>query len=441
MKMTRGCVFVSTCLVLSMGAMPHAEAAEQPYQVEWTAQIGTTRGDYGHSVALDAVGNAYISGYTEGNLDGPNVGLADAFLTKFDTSGNELWSTQIDTTSYDRSNSVVVDAAGNVYISGHTQGNLGGSNAGGNDAFLIKFDPSGAELWTKQIGTMSDDRSYSVAVDTTGNAYISGWTKGNLGGTNAGLSDAFLIKFDTSGTELWTKQIGTMNDDKSWSVAVDAAGNAYISGSTDGSLGGTNAGLSDAFLTKFDPMGTELWSTQIGTTWFDYCQTLAVDAAGNAYISGWTKGNLGGPNSGRLDAFLVKFAPSGTELWSTQIGTTTDDYSLSLAVDAAGNAYINGDTGGSLGGPNAGSYDAFLAKFDPSGNELWTKQIGTSSEDHSRSVAVDAAGNAYISGYTGGSLGGPNAGDADAFLTKFAIPEPASLVLLVFGTPVLLRRR
>ncbi len=295
--------------------------------------------------------------------------------------------------------------------------------------------------WSRQIGTSSSDYSYSVAVDASGNAYISGHTKGSLGGTNAGYYDAFLSKFDASGAELWRRQIGTSSSDFSYSVAVDAAGNAYISGYTRGSLGGTNAGNYDAFLSKFDASGAELWRRQIGTSSSDYSYSVAVDAAGNPYISGYTYGSLGGTNAGSADAFLSKFDASGNELWRRQIGTSSGDISWSVAVDAAGNAYISGYTRGSLGGTNAGNYDAFLSKFDASGNELWSEQIGTSSYDYSFAVAVDAAGNAYISGRTEGSLGGPNAGGNDAFLVKYEVPEPATLSLLAMGGLALLRRR
>ncbi len=435
--MTKRMIVVMMTVVLCAAAA----WAEDPYQVAWSRQIGTSSSDSSRSVVVDAAGNAYISGWTYGDLGGTNAGDNDAFLIKFDASGNELWSRQIGTSTYDYNRSVAVDASGNAYISGTTYGSLGGTNAGGYDAFLTKFDASGAELWSRQIGTSSDDWSNSVAVDASGNAYISGHTDGSLGGTNAGYYDAFLTKFDASGAELWRRQIGTSSNDYNRSVAVDASGNAYISGTTYGSIGGTNAGDRDAFLTKFDSSGTELWSRQIGTSSADRSQSVAVDASGNVYISGRTYGNIGGTNAGNWDAFLTKFDASGNELWSRQIGTWRTDSSYSVAVDASGNAYISGRTDGDLGGPSAGGYDAFLTKFDASGNELWRQQIGTSSSDYSYSVAVDAYGNAYISGETEGNLNGPNAGNWDAFLVKYEVPEPASMSVMMAAGLLMLRRR
>ena len=433
-------------LWLAIAAACGQAIAEDPYTVEWTRQIGTSSNDESFSVAIDASGNVYISGRTAGDLEGTNAGINDVFLTKFDSSGNELWGKQIGTSLHDESYSVTVDSSGNAYISGYTQGDLEGTNAGGADVFLTKLDTSGNELWTEQIGTIRDENVHSVAVDASGNAYISGYTDGDLGGTNAGSLDAFLTKFDSSGNELWTQQIGTDNIDGSYSVAVDSAGNAYISGVTSGGLEGPNAGRSDAFLTKFDSSGNELWGKQIGTSGNDRSHSVAVDSAGNVYISGSTAGDLEGTNAGNYDAYLTKFDSSGNELWGKQIGSSFTDISNSVVVDSSGNAYISGYTEGDLEGTFAGSYEAFLTKFDSSGTELWTQQIGTSSNDISESVAVDSSGNAYISGFTQGDLEGTNAGGNDAFLVKFspsaAVPEPSSLALVAVGAcPLLLRRR
>jgi hypothetical protein len=419
-----------------------AAIAEDPYEVAWIAQIGTLGMDTSHSVAVDTAGNVYISGTTDGSLGGSNVGNYDAFLTKFDALGNELWTQQIGSASYDSAWSVAVDALGNAYISGHTKGDLGGVLSGPSDAFLASFNPSGIELWRRQIGTTSSDGSTSMAVDAAGNVYISGTTDGSLGGGNVGSDDVFLSKFDSSGNMIWAQQIGSANGDYDGSVAVDAFGNAYVSGNTYGSLGSENLGDTDAFLTRFDPSGNELWTRQIGTEGYDYGWSVAVDACGNAYVSGETQGDLCGINAGNYDAFLIKFDVSGDELWRQQIGTESFDESFSVAVDNSGNAYISGWTDGSMGGPSVGGRDAFLAKFSNSGNLLWIQQIGTGEEDFSYAVSLDVAGNAYISGYTMGSLGGVYAGQNDAFVMKFEnpVPEPATMSLLALGWIALLRK-
>ena len=402
---------------------------ESPYPVAWSRQLGTSGEDVSWSVAVDNAGNAFISGYTYGSLGGGNAGLGDAFLAKYDPAGNLLWTRQLGTSANDYSFSVAVDGAGNAFMSGYTEGSLGGTSAGGSDAFLAKYDSSGNLLWTRQLGTSAYDYSNSVAVDGAGNAFISGHTYGSLGGTNAGGDDAFLAKYDAAGNLVWTRQLGTSGWDESYSVAVDGAGNAFISGWTWGSLGGNRAGSIDAFLAKYDMAGNLLWTRQLGTWSADYSVAVAVDGAGNAFISGYTGGSLGGTNPGSEDAFLAKYDSAGNLLWTQQLGTSSIDRSESVAVDGAGNAFVSGWTQGDLGGSNAGWWDAFLAKYDAGGNLLWTQQLGTSSGESSYSVAVGVAGNAFISGRTVGSLGGTNAGGWDAFLVKYATPEP--LVLAV----------
>jgi hypothetical protein len=400
-----------------------------PYQVSWSRQIGTSSSDYSNAVAVDGSGNAYISGYTAGSLGGTNAGGIDAFLTKYDTSGNVLWTRQIGTSSSDYSSSVAADGSGNVYISGYTSGALGGTSAGGVDAFLTKYDTSGNVLWSRQIGTSGGDYSKSVAVDGSGNVYISGYTSGALGGTNAGGNDAFLTKYDPSGNVLWSRQIGTSSSDYGNAVAVDGSGNIYISGYTSGSLGGTSAGGVDAFLTKYDASGNVLWSRQIGTSSSDYGRSVAVDGSGNAYLTGYTSGSLGGTSAGGVDAFLTKYDTLGNVLWSRQIGTSGGDYSYSVAVDRSGNAYLSGSTDGSFGDVVAGRAHAFLVMYGRTGQFLWSREIGSLGYDYSVSVAVDGSANAYISGYTTGDLGGTNVGVIDAFLVKYFDP-PATVSLL-----------
>jgi len=424
------CVGVILVMVSATGAW-----AEDPYQVAWKTQIGTDNDDWSQSIAVDALGNAYIGGYTEGDFGGSHGGH-EAFLSKFDSGGNEVWTTHIGTDKTDLCHSIAMDASGSVYISGHTYGDLAGANAGLSDVFLLKFDSGGNEVWTTQIGESRYDDNYSVAVAASGSIYTSGSRNDGPAGDNVLLS-----KFDSGGNEIWTTQIGTSSGDRSYSISLDASDNAYISGYTGGKLGGSRFGSYDAFLSKFDSGGNEVWTTQIGTSESDVSYSIALDASDNAYISGRTNGDLDGTSAGSHDAFLSKFDSDGNNLWTNQIGTSAWDESMSVAVAGSGDVYISGSTRGDLGGVNAGSNDAFLSKFDSGGNELWTTQIGTSRGDPSYSVAVDASGNAYISGSTAGDLGGPNAGGYDAFLVKYEVPEPATLVLMAGGLPFLLKRK
>ncbi len=400
----------------------------------WTRQLGTSAGELCRGVAVDGAGNAYVTGETYGNLDGLNAGIADAFLAKYDASGGLLWTRQIGTSGNEESYAVAVDGAGNAYITGLTTGNLGAHNAGGQDVFLAKFDPSGALLWVRQTGTSNNDFGEGLAVDSAGNSYIAGGTLGGLVGTNAGAIDAFLMKYDSSGVWQWTRQFGTLDYEEGSAVAVDSAGSVTVTGYTGGALGGANAGGNDAFVARFDASGTPLWTRQVGTSANDYGFGVGVDGAGHTYITGYTQGSLGGTNAGNVDAFLAEYDGAGSLLWTRQLGTSESESSYGAAVDGAGNVTIAGYTYGSLGGANAGGSDYFVAKYGAAENLLWTRQAGTSMHDEAFGVAVDGAGNLYVGGVTLGSLGGPSAGGWDVFLAKY---NAAGLLLWTrqIGTP------
>ncbi len=385
----------------------------------WTRQLGTAEWDRSQAVAVDSAGNVYISGHTAGSLGGPHQGGWDAFLAKYDSAGNLLWMRQLGTSEGDDSAGLAVDNNGDVYISGYTEGSLGGDNQGVRDAYLAKYDGDGNLLWARQLGTAAIDYGVGAAVDSDGGVYIGGMTLGSLGGPQQGEFDAFVARYDSAGNLLWTRQFGTPGLDSCGAITTDSAGNVYINGATWGDLGGPNQGGQDAYVAKFDSAGNLLWTRQLGTAAFDSGSAVATDGSGSVYISGGTDGNLGGDNQGERDAYLAKYDSAGTLLWTRQLGTSARDRSLMAAVDDAGGVYITGDTTGSLGGPNQGDKDFFLSKYDSTGNLLWMLQHGTTAEDAAYSVVADRSGSVYISGYTGGSLGGPHQGGLDAFLAKY----------------------
>ena len=410
-------------------------APEMPYHVAWIHQLGTSAHDESYGVATDADGNVFISGDTTGNLDGQtNAGGADAFLSKYDASGGApIWTRLLGTSENDYNRRVATDPSGNVLIGGRTFGDLEGSNAGLDDAFVSKYDASGNPLppnWPHQHGTSGNDGSYDVATDASGNVFITGGTGEHLFSPGkAGNTDVFVVKYNDSGTVWEGHQLGTGDTDAGFGVVAAPDGNVFITGTSNGSFGGDSAGDYDAFVMKLDTTTWDiLWSRQLGTSGLEESHALALDADGNIYITGWTTGDLdpsdGEPNAGGRDAFISKYDPlsgSTDPIWTRQLGTSGTDESYGVAVDGAGNVFISGWTEGDLDGQkNAGGPDVFLSMIDTSGNVLWTRLLGTSSGDKSMGVAVDAAGNVFISGYTYGSLPGYiNAGGTDAFVAKY----------------------
>ncbi len=389
--------------------------------IEWIKQLGTPEGDASLDVTTDNYGNVYISGYTIGSLDGiTNAGgSADAWVAKYDTLGNLLWVQQIGTPEGDDSVGVATDSNGNVYISGIREVTVENTNAGWSaDAWVAKYDTQGNLLWTKQFGTPEIDASWDVTTDNYGNVYISGETDGSLGDTNVGDLDAWVAKYNGQGNLLWSKQLGTSREDNAHSVVSDSFGNVYISGTTEGSLGDTNVGGTDAWVAKYDTQGNLLWTRQFGTSGEDDSWDVTTDSYGNVYFSVNVVNNVFNDLDITSDAWIVKYDTQGNLLWTQQFATSEYNFISSIATDNNDYVYVSGETDASVGDTSISGRDAWVAKYDTQGNLLWTEQLGTPEEDRGLGVVTDNNGNVYISGETEGRLGEINIGGKDAWIAK-----------------------
>jgi hypothetical protein len=419
--------FLSTCLLFVLFASPvDAGGVATPVaglDVEerrvWSRQLGSAAADVATGAATDDTGSIVVAGATEGGLNGASQGESDAFLAKLASDGKTLWVRQFGSSSRDAASSTAVDRDGYIVVAGLTFGDLGGENAGEYDAFVAKFDRNGDHQWTRQLGTASGDQAGSVGTDAQGNVYIAGDTFGGLNGASAGLADAYLAKYDPRGDLLWIRQLGSAAGDVITGIAIDQAGHVYATGQTDGDLGGTNAGPSDAFLAKYAANGDLLWTRQAGTAAFDSANAVAIGDEGTVVIGGLTNGDLGGANAGDYDAFLIGYDAEGNSLWTRQFGTAADDVANEVSA-GGGNVYVTGYTGGNLGGSNEGGYDAFLAAYDSAGNRTWIDQMGSDADVNARCVAAIDDGSVYIAGQTRGGIDGTNAGAFDVFVAKFA---------------------
>ena len=404
-------------------------AAGQPSNkplLTWQRQIGTAELDKATGISTDPLGNIYISGTTRGDLErGQQQGLEDVFLAKYDAGGNQLWLHQIGTAQHDEATGIATDFLGNVFITGMTDEALeSGQFKGKTDAFLAKYDTGGNQVWIRQLGTTNVDTANAIATDPAGNALICGYTFGELEtGQKKGLADIFLAKYDTTGNQIWLHQIGTASGDEGYGIATDPAGNIFISGYTQADLvSGQDKGAGDAFLAKYDPAGAQVWIQQLGTTSADLARAIATDRQGNVLISGYTRGALeAGQHHGGADAYVAKYDSAGNQLWLRQIGTAEWDAAQSIATDYLGNVYISGYTGGNLASGQAkGLRDAFLAKYDKDGNQLWLQQFGTPYEEDALAIAADSRGAVLVAGFTRGELAsGQRQDEEDIFIAKF----------------------
>ena len=418
----------------SIGLSPFLSIqAETAPDVTWTKLLGTSAGESSGGVATASDGSIFITGSTTGDLDGEtNAGSNDAFLTKYGSDGTKAWTKLLGTSSSDYGLGVATASDGSIYITGYTNGDLDGeTNAGSTDAFLTKYDSDGTKAWTKLLGSSSSDISRGVAIASDGSIFITGSTTGDLDGeTNAGSNDAFLTKYGSDGTKAWTKLLGTSASERSRGVATASDGSIFITGFTLGDLDGeTNAGNYEAFLTKYGSDGTKAWTKLLGTSIFEESYGVATASDGSIYITGYTNGDLDGEtNAGSTDAFLTKYDSDGTKAWTKLLGTSSAEESYGVATASDGSIFITGYTFGDLDGEtNAGSLDIFVSKYSSDGTKAWTKLLGTSSSDYGLGVATASDGSIYITGYTNGDLDGEtNAGSADAFLIKLAEAFAAS---------------
>lgn len=385
------------------------------------------------SVAVDASGNVYVAGFTNGGLDGNTVtGTQDFFLTKYNTVGVKQFTKQMGVAAkLTYGTAVATDASANVYVAGETNAGLDGNTlTGTSDFFLTKYDATGVKQFSKQLGVAGLlTTGYAVATDASGNVYVAGETRGGLDGNIlTGTQDFFLTKYDSTGVKQFTKQLGVAGAlTFGRAVVTDAAGNVYVAGSTGGGLdGNTLTGTRDFYVTKYNAAGVKQFTKQLGVTgkstsgW-----SVATDASGNVYVAGDANGGLdGNVLTGGTDLFVVKYDASGVKQFTKQLGAAAPSSSLarSVATDGLGNVYVAGAINGNLdGNTKTGIQDLFLTKYSSTGVKQFTKQLGaTGVNTFAYSVATDTLGNAYVAGFTKGGLDGNTLiGTQDFFVTKF----------------------
>jgi uncharacterized repeat protein (TIGR01451 family) len=363
------------------------------------------------------------------------------------------YSTYLGGSAYDSGHAVAVDSSGSAYITGvttsadfPTASPLQPGQKSEYDVFVAKVNPSGSGLIYSTFlggsrfypaGAVTIEAGIGIAVDTQGNAYITGHTDSNdfptanpLQAASGGSGDAFVTKLNASGSALvYSTYLGSSGDDRGHSIAVDRSGNAYVAGSTGSSnfptanpLQATNAGISDAFVTKLNPDGSALvYSTYVGGSGADWARSIALDSSGNAYFTGHTRSS-NFPTVNPIqekgfgeDAFVAKLNSAGSALsYSTYLsgsaltGALWANEGFGIAVDTTGNAYVTGTTYSddfptvnAVQASFGGRIDAFVTKLNATGSALiYSTYLGGSQSDEGSGIAVDSTGNVYVTGAT-----------------------------------------
>ncbi len=437
-------------LIAAVVAFPAPTSGQ--IDVVWSNRFGDASDlDLGTDIAIGPGSGVAVTGRFQGTIDlggGPLVGSGadESFLAAYSAGGQHLWSRALSGSGDDRGESVAVDAAGNVVVTGCFQNSVdfgGGPLSGGSgDVFLAKYGANGNPLWSKRFGGAGLDSGNQVAFDAAGNVLLTGYfsSGADFGGgplPNAGGSDVFVAKFDANGAHLWSRGFGNGSSiQQGLAIAVDRDANVLVSGSFGGSVdfgGGPriSAGDRDVFLAKYAASGTHIFSQRFGSTGADEGLDVDVDVAGSAVVLGSFHATVdfgGGPLTAAgasSDIFVAKFAADGQHLWSQRFGGVGPDAGSGVSVDQGNNVIATGWFEGSVdfgGGPlvSTQSRDIFLAKYDAYGGHLWSAAFGGTQEDEG--LAVDAADEVLLTGGFEDTFFGPT--DKDAFVSKFLGRDP-----------------
>lgn len=290
--------------------------------------IEGTGSDLANAMQLDSSGNVFIAGSTTSGLDGnPNAGNEDYFIIKLNSAGVTQWTFQFGTSSSDAALALCLDGSGNVLVAGRTLGVLDFSNLGSGDIFITKLDTSGSSLWTTQTGSTNDDWPLAIQADAAGNAVVAGYTEGDMdNNANAGGKDVFVLKISSSGFPItWVYQLGSLDDDVANDLKLDSSGNIYVTGYTKGSMDFQYwAGGKDQFILKLDSAGTNQFTYIQGTALDEEAFALQLDAVGDVVIAGRASGGLDGyPVVGGSDLFFQNVdGVNGWHRWTRMLGTT-----------------------------------------------------------------------------------------------------------------------
>jgi len=414
----------------------------------WNTFMGCGTGDGGSGIAVDTSGNVYVAGTsaaTWGTPENPYAGNLDAFAAKLNSSGVRLWNTFMGSGLSDEGYGIAVDTSGNVYVTGSSNATWGtpkNAYAGNWDAFAAKLNSSGVRQWNTFMGSVGGDYGRGIAVDTSGNVYVTGNSQDTWGApvnphVGALWHEAFAAKLSGSdGDLIWNTFMGAAGSEEvGYGIAVDTSGNVYVTGWSNATWGtpvNAYAGNYDAFAAKLNSSGVRLWNTFMGSGTDDKGYGIAVDTSGNVYVAGYSGATWGTPENpyaGNLDAFAAKLNSSGVRQWNTFMGSGSEDRGYGIAVDTSGNVYVTGWSNGTWGTPEnpyAGSSDAFAAKLDINGNRLANTFMGSAGYDQAKDIAVDTSGNVYVTGDSAATWGTPEnayAGNTDAFAVKLGQPE------------------
>jgi len=392
----------------------------------WAVQLGGS-GDEGMGLmSASSESDLYIAGYTMEGIDEPSNGKSDIFVAKLEPKGELVWIDQFGSASSEGVDGITVDDGGRIYIAGQTGGSLDGNTSSGSvDYYVSRYNSDGLRLWTRQHGSPKTDWGRAISVGEGGEVFVGGHTGGDLDGKqNMGSYDMFVSRFTPGGVRLTTTLVGSEGLEHVSGSTVDASGNFYLTGRTNGLLWGAVKGSNDAFVAKFGPDGTFAWISLLGGSNAEDGHSIATGADGSVFVGGGTLGAIyGNQNAGFWDAFVARMSADGTLIWLTQFGSDSNDMVNALSIRDNGDIVAAGYSRGAIDGVESnGLNDALVAVLSDDGNLQWISQEGGGSDDSAMGVAATESG-LFIAGYTSGEFSeGPSLGGKDVFVARVCAP-------------------
>jgi uncharacterized delta-60 repeat protein len=368
----------------------------------WISTIGGTGNDDFRGFVTDSDANIYATG-----IHPAASGSNEALIVKYDKDGITQWQRTLGGSGTDAGDGIAIDSSNNLYVVGRTNS----QGAGFDDIFLAKYNSSGVIQWQNLLGGSSTEFGYGVAIDSTGNVYVSGGT----GSQGQGSYDFLLAKYNSSGVIQWQRILGGSVIDISRALAIDSNDNVY-------SLGIAQSFTANSyylFLVKYNTSGTVQWQRVLGGAESDTGYGVAIDSSGNVYVSGGTNSHT----ASTYDFLLAKYTSAGSVVWQRVLGGTDMERDARVALDSTGNVYITGRANST----GAGLYDTAIAKYDLNGTIQWQRTLGGSLDEEGLAIALDFEDNLIVGTQTKSA----GAGGRDALIAK--LPNDGSLT----GTYVL----
>jgi hypothetical protein len=437
--------------------------------------FGGTGMDRGYGIAVDPQNRIHTTGSFFGTADfdpGPgtlnltSAGDEEVFVSRLNSTGALAAALRFGAAFRDWGGDVVVDSAGNSYITGRFRdtvdfdpgaGNANLSSNGSDDVFVLKLDANANYVWAAKMGGSSSDFSWGIAVDGQENVYVTGYFQGTADfdpgpGTvelaSNGGNDIFVIKLNPDGNLLWAHSFGSTQDDYGRAVAVHGNGSVYatanFAGTADFDPGAgiaslTSSGLTDVVVLKLNAAGEYIWARRFGGTEHDRPRTIALDDAGNIYTAGNFNGAADfdpGPgvvnlnHAGAADIFISKLNADGEYVWARSFGSGSNDEGYGVAVDSANRVYLTGyfhdvvdfDPGPGVANlSSVGNEDIFVAQLDDNGQFIWAEQAGGPGADGGHAITVAGDGKVFATGHfqNSATFGGTNVtstGDSDVYV-------------------------